>query len=74
MGVQGEGIGACIKHFAANEQETNRSSIDARVGERALREIYIKPFEIAIKASQPWSIMTAYNVVNGTHADSNKYL
>jgi beta-glucosidase len=74
MGVQGEGIGACIKHFAANEQETNRSSIDARVGERALREIYIKPFEIAIKASQPWSIMTAYNVVNGAHADSNKFL
>ncbi|KAF7670956.1 glycoside hydrolase superfamily [Alternaria burnsii] len=73
-GIQGEGIGACIKHFAANEQETNRSSIDARVGERALREIYIKPFEIAIKGSQPWSIMTAYNVVNGTHADSNKTL
>ncbi|KAJ8112823.1 hypothetical protein OPT61_g4897 [Boeremia exigua] len=73
-GVQGEGIGATIKHFAANEQETNRSSIDARVGERALREIYLKPFEIAIKASQPYSIMTSYNVVNGTHADSNEYL
>ncbi|KAF3037664.1 hypothetical protein E8E12_006844 [Didymella heteroderae] len=73
-GVQGEGIGACIKHWACNEQETNRSSIDVRVSERALREIYLKPFEIAIKASQPYSIMTAYNVINGVHADSNKHL
>lgn len=73
-GLQDQGIGATIKHFAANEQETNRSSIDVQVSERALREIYLKPFEIAIKASQPVSIMTSYNVVNSIHADSNAFL
>ncbi|PSN69431.1 hypothetical protein BS50DRAFT_550276 [Corynespora cassiicola Philippines] len=73
-GLQSEGIGATIKHFAVNEQESNRFTIDAHVSERALREIYLKPFEIAVKDSKPWSVMTSYNLINGTHADSSSYL
>lgn len=74
IGLQGEGVGATIKHFAVNESETKRFTIDARLSQRALREIYLKPFEIAIKKSEPWALMTSYNLVNGTHADSNKQL
>ncbi|RVX67612.1 hypothetical protein B0A52_08141 [Exophiala mesophila] len=74
MGLQCEGIGATIKHYAVNEQETRRFSIDARVGQRALREIYLKPFEIAIKKADPWAVMTSYNIVNGVHADANQFL
>ncbi|KAL5377713.1 hypothetical protein DPSP01_009637 [Paraphaeosphaeria sporulosa] len=73
-GLQSQGIGATIKHYAVNEQESNRFGIDARVSERALREIYLKPFEIAIKNANPWSVMTSYNLVNGTHADANHFL
>ncbi|KAH7112488.1 family 3 glycoside hydrolase [Dendryphion nanum] len=73
-GLQSENVGATVKHFAVNEQESNRFTIDAHVAERALREIYLKPFEIAIKNSKPWSVMTSYNLVNGTHADMSKYL
>lgn len=73
-GLQGRGISATIKHFAANEQETKRTRINVNVSERALREIYLKPFEIAIKEANPWALMTSYNLVNGIHADMNEYL
>ncbi|KAF2011944.1 glycoside hydrolase family 3 protein [Aaosphaeria arxii CBS 175.79] len=73
-GLQSEGIGATIKHYAVNEQESHRFTIDAHVSERALREIYLKPFEIAVKNAKPWSLMSSYNLVNGTHADSSKHL
>ncbi|KAL2847400.1 glycoside hydrolase superfamily [Aspergillus pseudodeflectus] len=73
-GLQGNGIGAVIKHYAANEQETLRNTIDVWVSERALREIYLRPFEIAIKESKPLGVMTAYNSVNGAHADFNEFL
>ncbi|KGO63637.1 Glycoside hydrolase family 3 [Penicillium italicum] len=74
VGLQGQGIGAAIKHFAANEQETFRNILDVTVSMRALREIYLKPFEIAIKQAKPWALMTAYNSVNGSHADCNSTL
>ena len=65
-GVQSEGVGACIKHFAANNQEFMRKINDSRVSERALREIYLKVFETALKYSSPKAVMTAYNKINGT--------
>ncbi|KAF2015754.1 glycoside hydrolase family 3 protein [Aaosphaeria arxii CBS 175.79] len=73
-GLQEKGVAATIKHFAANEQETDRLKVDEIVPERALREIYMKPFEIAIREANPWAVMTAYNLVNGTHADAHKYM
>lgn len=73
-GLQDAGVSATIKHFAANEQETDRLTVDETISERALRELYLKPFEIVVKEANPWAIMTSYNMVNGHHADSSPFL
>ena len=73
-GIQSMHIGACPKHFACNNKETNRKRSDSRVSERALREIYLRPFEIVVRESRPWAIMTAYNKINGVHASENRDL
>ena len=73
-GIQSCKVSACAKHFACNNKETNRFESDSRLSQRALREIYLKAFEIAVKEADPWMIMTSYNIINGTRASENKEL
>ncbi len=73
-GVQSEGVGTSLKHYAVNNQETARMYIDVQVGERALREIYLAGFEEAVKTSQPWTIMASYNRVSGTYVSEHQRL
>lgn len=70
-GVQSQNIAATVKHFCCNNRENGRRICDSRVSQRALREIYLRSFEIAIKKGKPWALMTAYNPVNGNHSSAN---
>ena len=73
-GVQKEDVGVSAKHFAVNSQETDRTSVDERLSQRAAREIYLRGFEIAVRESNPWTIMASYNLVNGIHSMGNRDL
>ena len=73
-GVQSKGVGTSLKHYAANNQEYQRFSISAEVDERTMREIYLPAFETAVRRAKPWSVMCAYNKINGTYASENYHL
>lgn len=74
LGVQSQGVGVSAKHFAVNSQESDRTRVDERLSQRALRELYLKGFEMMVRKSNPWTIMSAYNKVNGVYAQGNKDL
>ncbi len=73
-GIQSNHIGAVVKHFALNNKETNRKNSDSRASERAVREIYLKAFEIIVREAKPWAIMSSYNIINGYRASENREL
>ncbi|MGD9098830.1 MAG: glycoside hydrolase family 3 C-terminal domain-containing protein [Anaerolineae bacterium] len=72
-GIQSQGVGACIKHYVCNDSEFERRSLSSEVGERALREIYLPPFKAAVKEARVWTVMAAYNRINGVYASANPY-
>ena len=73
-GIQSQNIAATVKHFACNNKETNRKNSDSRLSQRALREIYLRPFEIVIREAGPWAVMSSYNIINGRRASESREL